>query len=356
MLPSVSSRRPIGTEGSKSSDGRYFEDFTLDEVIVHAAPRTISDGDIAMYHALTGNRFTLQTSNQFARDVGYSTAPIDDVFLFNAVFGLSVTDISRNARANLGYAGCDFLAQVFTGETLSARSTVIGLRETSSGDSGIVYVMTEGLDHRDVPILRFIRWVLIPKRNPNTHTQISHVPDLPDHVYPITVPPHRLNRNWNDLRTGSPYRWEDYQAGEKIDHIDGVTVESTEHMTATRLYRNAARVHFDGLKMKHSAGGQRLVYGGHVIALARALSYNGLANACIVSAINAGRHSAPVHAGDTLYAWTEVKECIALQNRSDIGALRVVTRAIKNEPCGEFQESGDNLALTLDYTVILPRR
>ena len=131
MSPLASSQGPIGTKGSKSSNGRFFEDFTLDEVIIHGAPRTISDGDVALYHALTGNRFTLQTSNQFARDVGYSTAPIDDIFLFNAVFGLSVTDISRNAKANLGYAGCDFLAQVFTGETPFPKILHILLRNYS---------------------------------------------------------------------------------------------------------------------------------------------------------------------------------------------------------------------------------
>ncbi|MDF1748062.1 MAG: MaoC family dehydratase [Alphaproteobacteria bacterium] len=356
MHASVSPKSHPTTGGEKSSNGRFFEDFELDEVIIHAAPRTITEGDTTLYHALTGNRFTLQTSNQFARNLGYNAAPIDDIFLFNMVFGLSVSDISRNAKANLGYAGCSFLAQVFVGETISARSTVIGLRETSSGDSGIVYVLTEGLNHLGTPILRFIRWVLIPKRDLNSPVKKSYVLDLPPDVYPLTIPAHILNRNWNDLSAGSPHRWEDYEAGEKIDHIDGVTVEGAEHMTATRLYRNAARVHFDGLWMQTKPDGERLVYGGHVIALARALSYNGLANACIISAINAGRHSAPVFAGDTLYAWTEVKECIALQNRSDIGALRLITSTSKDHPCASFPTSGKSLVLTLDYTVILPRR
>jgi len=211
--------------GSKSSTGRFFEDFRLDETIEHASPRTITEGDVALYHALTGNRFTMQTSNQFARDVGYHAAPVDDLFVFNAVFGLSVSDISRNARANLGYAGCDFLAQLYVGETVSARSRVIGLRETSGGETGIVYTETEGLDHRGVPILRFTRWVMVPKRDSGSRLVETRVPELPDAVRPITIPRHRLNRNWNDLRTGSPHRWEDYAPGEKIDHIDGTTVE-----------------------------------------------------------------------------------------------------------------------------------
>lgn len=341
--------------GSKSSTGRFFEDFRLDETIEHASPRTITEGDVALYHALTGNRFTMQTSNQFARDVGYHAAPVDDLFVFNAVFGLSVSDISRNARANLGYAGCDFLAQLYVGETVSARSRVIGLRETSGGETGIVYTETEGLDHRGVPILRFTRWVMVPKRDSGSRLVETRVPELPDAVRPITIPRHRLNRNWNDLRTGSPHRWEDYAPGEKIDHIDGTTVEDAEHMTATRLYRNAARVHFDGHRMRDTPDGRRLVYGGHVISLTRALSYNGLQNACIVAAINGGRHVAPVHGGDTLYAWTEVVERMELAKRDDIGALRLRMQATKITPCAEFPTDGPDLVLDLDYTVILPR-
>jgi 2-methylfumaryl-CoA hydratase len=356
MLPSASSTSYTKTDESKSSKGRFFEDFKLNEVIVHASPWTITQGDIALYHALTGNRFTLQTSQPFAQKAGFSAAPIDDIFLFNAIFGLSVSDISRNAKANLGYAGCEFRAQIFVGDTVSAQSTVIGLRETSAGDSGIVYVLTEGLDQRGTQILRFIRWVLIPKRDKDSPAQQTHLPDLPETVQPVSVPHHLLKGDWDDLSAGSPHRWEDYQVGEKIDHIDGVTVENTEHMTATRLYRNTAQVHFDGLKMRDSANGQRLVYGGHVIALTRALSYNGLANACILFGINAGQHSAPVFAGDTLYAWTEIRECITIRDRPDIGALRIVTRTIKNRPCSDFPDSGKNLVLSLDSTVILPRR
>src|SRR5262249_57532155 len=78
---------------------------------------------------------------------------------------------------------------------------------------------------------------------------------------------------------GSPYRFGDYAVGEKIDHIDGITVEEAEHQIATRLYQNTARIHFDQYSAAQGRFGRRLIYGGHVISLARALSFNGLANA-----------------------------------------------------------------------------
>ena len=101
---------------------------------------------------------------------------------------------------------------------------------------------------------------------------------------------------------GEPWRWDDYAVGEQIDHVDRVTVDEAEHMLATRLWQNTAKVHFD---VTAREDGRRLIYGGHVISLARALSFNGLANAQLVAAINAGAHANPCFAGDTVGAWTD---------------------------------------------------
>ena len=124
---------------------------------------------------------------------------------------------------------------------------------------------------------------------------------------------------FDERLSGSPHRFEDYGAGERIDHVDGVTVEEAEHQTATRLYQNAARVHFNQFSEGQGRFGRRLVYGGHVISLARALSFNGLANAFHIAAINGGRHVAPLFAGDTVFAWSEVIETAALPYRDDVG-------------------------------------
>ena len=98
----------------------------------------------------------------------------------------------------------------------------------------------------------------------------------------------------------------DYAVGEKIDHSDGMTVEEAEHQTATRLYQNNARIHFNQFIEGQGRFGRRLIYGGHVISLARALSFNGLGNAFHIAGINGGRHVAPLFAGNTVFAWSEV--------------------------------------------------
>ena len=102
---------------------------------------------------------------------------------------------------------------------------------------------------------------------------------------------------------GSRHRWGDYEVGEKIDHIDAMTIEEAEHQLATRLYQNTAKVHFNQHEQAQGRFGRRLIYGGHIISLARALSFNGLENAFHIAAINAGRHVSPAFAGDTVYAY-----------------------------------------------------
>ena len=159
---------------------------------------------------------------------------------------------------------------------------------------------------------------------------------------------------------GSPHRWGDYATGERIDHIDGVTVEEAEHQIATRLYQNTAKVHFNQFSEAQGRFGRRLIYGGHVISLARALSFNGLANAFHIAAINGGRHVAPLFAGDTLFAWSEILDAAPLAGRDDVGALRVSLVATKNRPCDDFPlREGDgyepSVVLDFDVWLLLPR-
>ena len=294
---------------SKTDPGRFFEDFRLGETIRHATPRTVTSGDAALYTALTGSRFALHSSDAFARALGHPRAPVDDLLVFHLVFGKSVPDVSINAVANLGYAGGVFLRPVYPGDTLSAVSEVIGLKQNSNGHTGIVYVRTRGEREDGAPVLDFSRWVMVAKRDPAAPAPAEHVPDLPERVDPAAFAgfaPAFDPAAYDPVLAGSPHRWGDYEPGERIDHAAGMTVEEAEHQLATRLYQNTARVHFDAFAARGTRFARRLVYGGHPISLARALSHNGLGSALHVAAINGGRHVAPLFAGDTLYAWSEI--------------------------------------------------
>src|SRR6266851_8340044 len=348
---------------SKTGDGNFFEDFHIGQVIKHAVPRTITVGDVALYNGLFGPRFAVQSSDVFARAIGYPCSPVDDLLVFHVVFGKTVPDISLNAVANLGYAACRVLAPVYPGDTLDAESEIIGLKENSSRKTGIVFVRSTGCKPDGSKVLEYVLWVMVRKRDEAAPAPGDHVPRLLVALEPGMLGdacPPIDNAAYDFALAGSPHRWEDYAVGERIDHLDGMTVEEAEHQLATRLYQNTARVHFNLFTEKQGRFGRRLIYGGHVISLARALSFNGLANAFHVAAINGGRHVAPLFAGDTVFAWSQVLSRAELPGRGDVGALRVRTIAAKDRPCADFPyqtgaEYDPAVILDLDYWVLIPR-
>lgn len=346
----------------KTNSGHFFEDFRLGQTFAHATPRTLTHGDQALYTALYGGRFALQSADSFAQTFGYPRSPLDDLLVFHTVFGKTVSDISLNAIANLGYAEGRFLKPIFPGATLSAKSEVIGLKENSNRQTGVVYVRTQGFDETGDPVLSYVRWVMVRKRDAGAAVAEAHVPKLTAAVAAETfvLPANTDFASIDPALSGSRYLWDDYAIGEKIDHVDGMTVEESEHMMATRLFQNTARVHFN----QHSEGkgrfGRRLIYGGHVISLARGLSFNGLGNALTIAAINGGRHVNPLFACDTVFAWSEILDKKEL--RHDVGALRLRLVATKNRPCEDFPDKNaegqypEDVILDFDYWALCPRR
>ncbi len=296
-------------------DGNFFEDFAIGQTFAHQPARTLTEGDISLNIALTGSRFDLTDA-----------APIDDALVFNIIFSQSVADISRNAIANLGYAGIVFGVPVFVKDRLSTHSTVIGLRQTSAGESGVVYVRTTGQNQRGETVLQMNRWVLVRKRNKNAPAPASVVPDLPTsvEVTPFGTTAHS------------------YQQGQKIDHGDGRLITESAHQLATHFYQNPARLHFDP---NASTYGRCLVYGGYVIALARALMINGLSSANRIRAIHSGTHANPVFAGDVIYAGSEVLDIPAPS------LLRVRLLAAKKSFTHWPSAPDPSLVLDLDLTL-----
>lgn len=354
----------------KTNRGHYFEDFQVGQTLRHAVPRTLTEGDNALYIGLTGDRTPLHCDAEFARRLGFRRETINDLLVFHTVFGKSVPDVSLNAVANLGYADLRFLQPVYPGDTLSATSQVLGLRETSAGNAGVVWVHTTGTNQRNEPVLTFIRWVLVNKVTPDVPTGHKDAPITPEQVdaAELVAAASLTPAGFDAVATGGRYVFEDYEAGERIYHAEGMTVEESDHMTATRLYQNNARVHFDAHAMsKDPRFGGRLVYGGHVISIARALSFNGLENGLGMLAWNGGTHANPTYAGDTLYAWSDVLATTPLQ--PGLGALRLRLVAVKNmNPMEEEvplrikdERSGreayhGNVVLDLDYWLLMPRR
>ena len=345
---------------SKADPGNFFEDYHLGQRLTHATPRTVTVGDRALYGALYPSRFALQSSDEFARACGLPQSPLDDLAAFHVVFGKTVPDVSLNAVANLGYAEGRFLKPVYLGDTLSTTSEVIGLKENSNGKTGVVWVRSSGANQRGETVIEYCRWVMVRKRDARSAAPAPVVPDLANAVAAgdLVVPDGLNFSNYDSGLAGSPHYWDDYAPGEKIDHADGCMLEEAEHMMATRLWQNTAKVHFDPA----ARGGEpRLIYGGHIISMARALSFNGLGNAQLIAGINGGAHAAPCFAGDTVYAWSEVIEKAETSTPS-VGALRLRLVAVKNAPAGAMVLRGRNgkyapgVVLDFDYWALIPKR
>ncbi|MCT4607678.1 MAG: MaoC family dehydratase [Pelagimonas sp.] len=340
---------------AKTNPGRFFEDYAIGQVLPHAVPRTVAEGERALYHALYPMRHALYSSDEFAGRCGFEGSPIDDLAAFHVVFGKTVPDVSLNAVANLGYAEGRWLQPVYPGDTLRSVSEVIGLKQNSNGKTGVVYVRTRGLNQNDEVVIEYVRWVMVRKRDVDAPAPETVVPDLKKvlSVEDLRIPAGLTFEDYDFVQAGEPHRWGDYEIGEKIDHVDGVTIEEAEHMMATRLWQNTAKVHFD-LTFRPDG---RLIYGGHVISMARALSFNGLANAQMIVGLNGGAHANPCFAGDTIKCWTEVLDK-AETDAPGVGAIRLRLVATKGGEAftlrGEDGKYLPHVLLDLDYWALMP--
>ncbi|MGR3677630.1 MAG: MaoC family dehydratase [Paracoccaceae bacterium] len=341
---------------AKTNPGRFFEDYSVGQVIRHAVPRTVGQGERALYHALYPARHALYSSDEFARASGLPASPLDDLAAFHVVFGKTVPDVSLNAVANLGYGEGRWLKPVYPGDTLRSESQVIGVKQNSNGKTGVVWVRTSGLNQRDEVVMEYVRWVMVRKRNVDAPAPEAVIPEL-NKVIPVEdlVVPEGLDFTKYDYSlAGESHRWGDYDVGETIDHVDGVTVEEAEHMIATRLWQNTAKVHFDTTARPD---GTRLIYGGHVISMSRALSFNGLANAQMIVGLNGGAHANPCLSGTTIRAWSEVLDK-AKTDAPGVGALRL--RLVATSGGEPFKLKGENgkyvpeVLLDLDYWALMP--
>jgi len=314
-------------------NGHFFEDLTLGQELIHGVPRTITESDATMYLALTGSRFALHCATTIAQQVGFKSPPLDNLLVFHIAFGKTVNDISLNAVANLGYAEVLFHQPSFAGDTISVTSKVIGLKENSNGKTGIVYVQSSAFNQNNQLVVEWKRWVMLKKHNTQNNLDESFLPTLnPSADKDKQILSDEINfSNWKMSDSDNQLLFSQIKVGDIFNHRDGMTINDSDHSLATRLYQNNARVHFDQTLMNDAPHGKRLVYGGHIISICRALSYNGLGNSVWLSAINGGSHCNPSFSGDTIYCESRVLEKSDIIGRKDLGLIRIQMIGVKNQ-------------------------
>lgn len=158
----------------ESWKGRCFEDFAVGDHIVHPIGRTITSTDNSWFTLLTLNTNQIHFNAAYASKTEFGKPLVDSCLTLALVTGLSVTDISQNALANLGWDKVRLPAPVFEGDTIYADSEVLATRPSRSRPNvGIVRVKSRGYNQDGTVVISFERTVMVYKRG---HTPSGHAP------------------------------------------------------------------------------------------------------------------------------------------------------------------------------------
>lgn len=146
--------------------GNRFEDMTSGRVFEHHWGRTITDGDNAAFTTQTLSFCPLYFNEPYAQSHGHRTTLVNPMLVFNTVFGMSVEDLSEGGGPFLGVEQCEFIEDVYVGDTLTATSEVISARESKGNPAfGIVTWHTQGFNQHGHKVIEFHRTNLVRKRN-----------------------------------------------------------------------------------------------------------------------------------------------------------------------------------------------
>jgi len=161
----VAEAKEVGKNRYRESYGRYLEDFKVGDVYEHRPGRTISESDNTWFTLLTMNQHPVHFDAAFAAKSEWKKPLVNSAFTLSVVAGMSVSDVSQKAIANLGWDKIRLTAPVFVGDTIYAESEVLEIRESKSRPTqGIVTVKTTGKNSDGVVFMTYERTVLIPKR------------------------------------------------------------------------------------------------------------------------------------------------------------------------------------------------
>ena len=155
----------IGPQRYRESFGRYYEDFTVGDVYEHRPGRTLTETDNTWFTLLTMNTHPLHFDAEYAKHSEFGRCIVASPLTLAIIVGMSVTDVSQKAIANLGWKEIRMTAPVFAGDTLYAETEVLGKRESASRPTaGLVTVRTLGRNQHGTVVCDFERTILVAKR------------------------------------------------------------------------------------------------------------------------------------------------------------------------------------------------
>jgi len=311
--------------------GNFLEDFRPGQVFRHKGGKTLTEGLFATFSEFAMTANPLAKNAHYARAYGYDGLVCPPGLTMLIAFSQTVEDVSENARANLEYIDMRFGAPVYIGDTIEVETRVLNVRPSSSRPNlGIVHVQSTA--HKNVGssdaavVMTWQRKVQVYKLDESAELHPGEVePD--DVACSLWLPPYDPKADYKGrAHLSSPDSYfEDFEPGTRIEHSRGRTM-TDEHIHLTAMLDNTSQVHCNqfmiDLDPKRYVGGELIIFGGIPFVLCLGLSSPDIGdNALGDIAYPTGRHTAPLFAGDTVFAATEILGVEDHPDRPDLGIV-----------------------------------
>jgi 2-methylfumaryl-CoA hydratase len=319
----------------RKKTGNFLEDFKIGQVLRHKVGKTVTEGLVNAFTEFSMTTNPLHKNRRYAQTYGFRDLLLPPGLVMAVVFSQSVEDISENARANLEYVDMRFGVPVYTGDTIESTSVVLGVTPSSRDPSlGVVHVQTTGRNQHDEVVLTYERKVQVWKLDRDA-TVVKASADAPPVACSLMLPaydpaiPYRSLRHLSNRDT----YFEDFSVGDTIEHSRGRTMTS-EHIALTAMLDNTSQVHCNQYMIDQNperfVGGQLIIFGGIPFQLCLGLSSPDVADNSLGDiGYKTGRHSAPLFAGDTVFASTEITATSDFAGRPDLGIVGTILRGHK---------------------------
>ena len=333
----------------RKKTGNFLEDFQPGQVFRHKGGKTVTEGLFTLFTDFSMATNPLTKNARYARAYGYRDLVCSPGLVMVVAFSQTVEDISENARANLEYIDMRYGAPVYIGDTIEVETKILGVRPSSSRPNlGIVHVQStarKNLGAEDEAIvMTWQRKVQVYKDDDSIEIESFEVE--PDEVdCELWLPEYDASADYKQLAhlASQDSYFEDMEPGTLIEHSRARTM-TNEHIQLTGILDNTSQVHCNqhmiDLDPKQYVGGKLIIFGGIPFILCLGLSGPDIGDNALGDVVyRTGRHTAPLFAGDTVYASTEILERSEYPGRPDLGLVDTRLRGHKFERAeGETSE------------------
>jgi len=353
--------------------GNFLEDFVPGQLFRHKGGKTVTEGLFTTFTEFSMTTNPLAKNARYARAYGFDGLVCPPGLVMLVAFSQTVEDVSENARANLEYVDMRFGAPVYLGDTIEVETKVLAVTGSKSNPKlGVVHVQSTARKNLgaadEAVVLAWQRKVQVWKRDESAQLHTGKVE--PDRIEcSLWLPTHQPSRDYKSMAqlSNADTYFEDFEPGTRIEHSRGRTM-TPEHIHLTAILDNTSQVHCNqfmiDLDPKQYVGGKLIIFGGIPFVLCLGLSCPNVGDNALGDLVyKTGRHTAPLFAGDTVFAATEILGKRDHPQRPDVGILETRLLGHKFVKAGEGEADANApegwkkvQIFELDREVVVKRR